>query len=123
MDNQDHTTHCEPNSDHSEQNTSSQKQSAFRKGIDDASKKAKECAPKVKHELESLLGELAYGAGFVPGFVGTLVKEIMPDNVTAELQRGVAKGQENAREFAQKCKTSASHSDAPLAPETSASPA
>ena len=81
-------------------------QDFFRKGVEDATAKAKEYAPKFKKEVDTILGEVAYGAGFVPGFLGTFIKEFIPEGFSEELQRGVAKGQESARECATKVKES-----------------
>lgn len=101
-----------------EEKTSSNTREYFRKGMEDAAKKAEEYAPKFKKEVESLLGEVAYGAGFIPGFLGTIVNEFVPENVKSSMQDGMAKGEEKAKSVAEKMRdaTTSKSEDSKYAP-------
>jgi len=88
----------------------------FKKGMEDASKRAEEFAPKFREEVESILGEVAYGAGFVPGFLGTIVKEFLPETYKEPLKKGAQEGQNSAKATAQKVKEAVANKSTPEEP-------
>lgn len=114
------------NIDKDADNSKAQKkiESYFKKGLDDAARKAHKFAPKFTNEVSSVLEEVAYGVGYVPGFIGALAQEFLPEKVQESLNKGMSEGGEKAMDVAQKGKAAASsqsskEGDEKYAPPTS----
>ncbi len=85
-----------------ESNSGDKAKDYFKRGMEDAAKRAEQYAPKFKKEVESVISEVAYGAGFVPGFLGAFVNEFLPENLKESMQEGASKGEAQAKTVAGK---------------------
>ncbi len=92
--------------DQFQETTNQSSDTYFRRGIEEASKKAKEYAPKFKKEVEGLLNDTAYGAGFLPSFVSTLAKEVLPSHLRLSVEKGSTAGAKAAQSFVTSLKQS-----------------
>ena len=77
---------------------------AFRGAREDATRKAKEAAPRMKSAVTEVVYELAYGGAYGGVFLGALAAELVPENIKESVARGARAGREKARTAADRAR-------------------